>query len=366
MEFLNAKEQVIDLELTSYGRFMLSQGKFNPKVYAFFDSDILYDNRFAQSGSAAKTKELQNSIEGRIQEGTPRLAVQTLYRGSELGVFSAEPNLIYNLMPGVLADKTNLVINLTQTPDKSYIFQEPIGNSAFNSKNVAAWNIGFYKAPLSGASTVWTGSSGDIPTTFIPQLSCSLQYTLETYDDELKNQSSTDSWKDMGAKSFKDLESKGTVLYDPSTPTEFEEKGYMIYREDFALLKIEEINTEFLKENFELEVFRVEGLTTVVKDKEGNIEYKEDGTAKTNYSETLNRLYFEGDKVQETDRVDYYFDIDYDFEINEEEYCKLAHQVDKIKNIYVDQVFNCEAHKEILHSLNIYETGENQEEEDVC
>ena len=76
MEFLDAKEQVIDLELTSYGRFMLSQGKFKPKVYAFFDNDILYDNRFAQSGSAVKTKELQNSVEGRIQEGTPRLAAQ--------------------------------------------------------------------------------------------------------------------------------------------------------------------------------------------------------------------------------------------------------------------------------------------------
>ena len=270
-------------------------------------------------------------------------------------------------MPGVLADKNNLVVNLTQTPDKSYIFQEPIGNSAFNSKNVAAWSIGFYKAPLSGASTVWTGSSGDIPTTFIPQLSCSMQYTLETYDAPVKHQSSTDSWKDTGAKSFKDLESKSTVLYDPSTPIVFENNSYMIYREDFALLKVEEVNTEFLKENFELEVFQIEPLTTIAKNNKGEIIYKDDGiTPETNYTETLNRLYFEGDKVQETDRVGYYFDIDYDFEINEEEFCKLASSVEKIKNIYVDQVFNCESHKEILHSLNIYETGENQEEEDVC
>ena len=366
MEFLDAKEQVIDLELTSYGRFMLSQGKFDPKIYAFFDNDIVYDSRFAQSGSITKTKELQNSIEGRIQEGTPRLAVQTLYRGSELGVFSAEPNLIYNLMPGVLADKTNLVVNLTQTPDKSYIFQEPIGNSAYNSKNVAAWNIGFYKAPLSGSSTVWSGSTGDIPTTFIPQLSCSVQYSLETYDVPMENQSSYDTWKDLGAQSFQDLKSKSTVLYDPATPVFFDNGSYMIYRDDFALLKVEEVNTEFLKENFELEVFQIERLTTVVKDKDGKIEKNPDGTDKTNYTETLNRLYFEGDKVQETDRVDYYFDIDYDFEINEEEFCKLARTVDKVKNIYVDQVFNCETHKEILHSLNIYETKENQEEEEVC
>jgi len=353
MEFLDAKEQVINLELTSYGRFLLSQGKFNPKIYAFFDSDIVYDYRFTQSGSATKTKELQNDTEGRIQENTPRLAAQTLYRGSELGVFSAEPNLIYNLMPGVLADKNNLVVNLTQTPDKSYIFQEPIGNSAYNSNNIAAWNIGFYKAPLSSSSTVWTGSSDDIPTTFIPQLSCSIQYGLETYDVPIDNQSSTNSWKDMGDKSFKDLESKKTVLYDPSTPIIFDGDGYMIYKDDFALLKIEEVNTEFLKENFELEVFRVHKLEGTVK-------------GETTYTETLEKLYFEGSDVKETNRVDYYFDINYDFEINEEEYCKLASTVDKVKNIYLDQVFNCESKKEILHSLNIYETGENQEEEDVC
>jgi hypothetical protein len=170
----------------------------------------------------------------------------------------------------------------------------------------------------------------------------------------------------MGAQSFQDLKSKSTVLYDPATPVFFDNGSYMIYRDDFALLKVEEVNTEFLKENFELEVFQIERLTTVVKDKDGKIEKKPDGTDKTNYTETLNRLYFEGDKVQETDRVDYYFDIDYDFEINEEEFCKLARTVDKVKNIYVDQVFNCETHKEILHSLNIYETKENQEEEEVC
>ena len=355
MEFLNAKEQVIDLQLTSYGRYLLSIGKFKPSVYAFFDDDILYDRRFAQSGSTEKTKEPQNEIEGRIQEGTARLPAQTLYRPSEIGVFSINPNLPSNLMPGVLADKT-IKVNLTQTPEQSYIFAEPIGNSAYNSKNMAAWDIGFYKAPLSGSSVVWTGSNGDIPTTFIPQLSCSIKYNIETYDTQLEIDEPGDDWKDV--KSFEKLSAPQETTYGTNTPIVFENGTYIIYKDDFALLKIEEANTEFLKENFEMEMFEIKKTESTKKDKEGN-------TVKA-YSETLERLYFEGDNVPETERIDYYFDIDIDFEINEEEYCSLSKPEEKIKNIYVDRVFNCESKKEILHSLNIYGTGENQPPEEPC
>ena len=99
MEFLDPKEQVIDLELTSYGRFMLSQGKFDPKIYAFFDNDVVYDSRFAQTGSDPKIKELQNSIEGRIQQedvaeagGSPLCGPRPRHRGRTHGIASIWPS----------------------------------------------------------------------------------------------------------------------------------------------------------------------------------------------------------------------------------------------------------------------------------
>ena len=59
--------------------------------------------------------------------------------------------------------------------------------------------------------------------------------------------------------------------------------------------------------------------------------------------------------------------VDIDFEISEEEYCKLSRgSQDKIKNIYNDKVFNCESRKETLRSLNIYATKENQDPGDIC
>ena len=39
MEFFNKKEDVIDLQLTQYGRHLLSKGQFNPVYYSFFDDN---------------------------------------------------------------------------------------------------------------------------------------------------------------------------------------------------------------------------------------------------------------------------------------------------------------------------------------
>ena len=42
MGFSNKKEDVVYMELTPYGRHLLSIGKLKPEYYAFFDDDILY------------------------------------------------------------------------------------------------------------------------------------------------------------------------------------------------------------------------------------------------------------------------------------------------------------------------------------
>ena len=47
-KFLNKKEQVYDLQLTSYGHYLLSIGSFKPKYYTFLDDNILYDKRYAE------------------------------------------------------------------------------------------------------------------------------------------------------------------------------------------------------------------------------------------------------------------------------------------------------------------------------
>ena len=42
MSFLNKKEQVIDIRLTSFGKKQLSKVGFRPEYYAFFDDGVIY------------------------------------------------------------------------------------------------------------------------------------------------------------------------------------------------------------------------------------------------------------------------------------------------------------------------------------
>lgn len=60
MSFYNKKEEVIDIQLTQYGKIALSQGRFRPFSYKFFDDDIVYDAEYA-----GQTEE-QNDSEDRI------------------------------------------------------------------------------------------------------------------------------------------------------------------------------------------------------------------------------------------------------------------------------------------------------------
>ena len=43
MKFFDSKEEVLDIQLTSYGKAMLAKGKFKPEFYSFFDDDIRFD-----------------------------------------------------------------------------------------------------------------------------------------------------------------------------------------------------------------------------------------------------------------------------------------------------------------------------------
>ena len=73
--FMNQKQEVIQLELTPYGKHLFSVGEFSPTYYAFYDGDILYD------GGYGGMLESQNDIYNRIKS-TPRLSVQTNYTSS--------------------------------------------------------------------------------------------------------------------------------------------------------------------------------------------------------------------------------------------------------------------------------------------
>ena len=355
MTYANPKEETLNLELTSYGRYLLSLGKLKPHEYAFFDDDIIYDRQYVHSSSA--TLELQNDIEGRIQEETPRLKPQAIYRGAQIGVFSEDSAFVNNLMPGVVAASEKEAADfLIETPESSYIFSCPIGTSAYNSVNAAAWNVGFYKAKLKSAQYAWTGSmdlsfgsSSTVPTTFIPQLNCDVQYEALFHppvpDYEDMDETPPELFNDL-PDYIHHTEDGMNLAY------KLADNSYVAVYSDFALMKIEEENADFKRENFDLEVYLVSS------------------EASGKNPEVLERLYFaEEDATVTNKHVEYYLQVDFDFDIEEEEFCSLNLGQEKIENIFIDSIFKC---NDIHHHggpTNIYGTAENQnilDEGDAC
>jgi hypothetical protein len=86
VKFFDQKQEVIQIELTPYGKQIFSEGKFSPSYYAFYDTVILYD------GSHGGLTETQNQIVDRIKDNTPRSRPITKFstsRGSMISLSSA-------------------------------------------------------------------------------------------------------------------------------------------------------------------------------------------------------------------------------------------------------------------------------------
>ena len=116
-------------------------------------------------------------------------------------------------------------------------------------------------------------------------------------------------------------------LFDDEDLRILDEYGtnFVEIRKDFLLLEINELNTTFQKENFEIEFFKIE------EDKEG-----------TTNTEVLIPLKFSGPRNRIVDYVDYYFNLDVDMEIDEQVLCKYK-GVDTTKGIFLQRVFECDA-----------------------
>ena len=216
MTFLNKKEDVIDFELTQYGKYLVSQGKLKPTYYAFFDDDIIYDQRYV-SGSGLET---QKDIESRILENTPTLSAQYLFHS----VDNLDMQDAYSRMDNSEREK------IQQTPEKHYALNNPIASSDLMSDKAPAIDISFQKGEIRKSETVISGSVNEkYSIQQIPQIDIKdIKYFITVRDDD---------------NFIADRYADGT---------------YLNVKEDYILIELEESNTPITKENFDLEVYVVD------------------------------------------------------------------------------------------------------------
>jgi len=138
MTFLNKKEDVLQIELTPYGRYLMSKGALKPAYYAFFDDDILYDSQ------AAGSTEEQTGIQSRILQNTPYLKVAACLQSpeSQISVYEFSQEETY----------PHTILNL------QYL-TAPLGTSDPTSNFAPSWKSVFLKGNITGSvETVITGS----------------------------------------------------------------------------------------------------------------------------------------------------------------------------------------------------------------
>lgn len=242
MKFLNKKEQVMDIELTSYGRHLLSLGKMKPVYYAFFDDDVIYDSEY--SGF----KEVQNNTQQRIKE-TVKLETQYSW-------VSAETTVLQNnrfIRMGEIDPETGRYKRLSAkqvqpTPDKHYSLSAPIGTMSIDTDHAPAWSINVLNGEISSSANY---KQGNHPTLKIPQLVMSpVVYKISTFiDDSLLEESNPESILEDNLTS-----SPGNI---GSLVSNFSDGSVVRVKEDFILLEVEENNTFYESENFHIEVYEV-------------------------------------------------------------------------------------------------------------
>ena len=254
MTFFDPKEDVIDVEITQFGKFLLSKGKWDPIYYAFFDDDIIYDSQYGG------VTEGQNDIQARIT-GSARTRDQYVFSGIETEISKL---MQVEMNPGACSEAASEMqkISIQATDDREYALSYPLGRSDTGNQNNPAWAITFFKGELSSSIPYSTSSLGVVP-------------RVQMFADDVKfyTEARNKLTEDPGfvCDEETDFEVEGTLVQvgessdsqvDPSdlvfANKVYDDGSYIDIKEDYLLLEMLEKNTPFEEDNIDIEVFLYE------------------------------------------------------------------------------------------------------------
>jgi len=351
VKFFNKKEQVIDVQLTQYGKYLLSNGKFKPVYYAFFDDGILYDPKYAYGPQA------QKDIQKRIKTDTPQLEGQYNFRGVESEVRKVN-KLIRSQEEWEKRYYEDLSLRPPETTtDKQYALQSMIGSSDFNSTYAPAWDVKLLIGTISSSATTtsWTKEQTG-SAIHVPQITTEDFLYQTTIKKVLPNQEIEDKDSDIYGDEYIDVFSY----------------------QDGLLLDIGEENIEFEKEGYEIEIYEIEN-EKICNGKGGTrqiltplyfVKYPDrikDGILLDEES-YLSQIEIPGisDSKLDSSYVEYFLEIDVDHEIDKNILCPLAN--DQTLGIYSTRFIDCEEFEKQreIDARNIYNTDITEEELKDC
>tara|TARA_R110002110_G_scaffold351056_3_gene561094 strand:+ start:3018 stop:4037 length:1020 start_codon:yes stop_codon:yes gene_type:complete len=338
MTFFNKKTDVIDIELTPYGRYLLSIGRLKPKYYDFSDDDILYD--VSADGASSESPEQAHS---RIMTNTPKLKTLYLKKGIES---DAQEN--YSSPEQMNIETKNIRIT-SQEVSYNQKAINPMGRSSYESKVVPSFQMTMLQGEITSSIGYLSSSLTQLP---IPQIDIDFVVTATT----------------------------ASALSNPIDNHEFVSlldvnNKYVYLQFTNPIIHLKEFGSFYEKENFDIEVFEI-----------SNYKYKFQGTIppassihkalspkKFNRRPTsiINDMLVElpSETYQDLissirkDKVEYYFNIEVDSEIPNEELCKAVGTME-INSQFLDEEIICPDTR--TEQFNIYSSRVTPDDLEDC
>jgi hypothetical protein len=324
MSFFDKKEEVISIELTPYGRQLLSLGRLKPTYYAFFDDDVLYNTE------AAGFTETSAEIKDRILNDTPYLKPTAVFQ---------------NLNDIILRTEEYLATEEIRYPsaiNKLYYMQNPLGTCKETAVESAAFRTTFILNSSSAGTKFQINNS--FPIEQIPQINVDYDYTITVMDQS--TQANTD--------------------FVTNAPPEFRSKifpdgTYFDIQDDNMILQLLEENGFSLSDSFEIEVFKVDEIDnermTQLKftPKQSNVvnDYIVDESEASAVPHEITPEF-----------VEYYFNLFVDNEISINDLCKGVKSLSS-QGLFIDLEVECPDVTDV-GDPNIYRTRIKPSDLEVC
>jgi hypothetical protein len=340
MTFSNKKEDVMYLELTPYGRQLLSRGELKPEYYAFFDDDILYDISTVSDGSSFLT-ETNGEIKERILNETQYLKTQANFTNREDMIASRQNVYLYE------------DLSVLENSEKLNFLNYPLGTSIYHSGKLAPyWNVAFLHGTASSASKTLSSLhrlSASLPYKNIPQVEISANYEVS-----VKNVYTEEEDFDM-----LDKVSPNIQITDIGT-----DGSYLSLKESQLMLYILEENAFKHSDSFEVEIFMYDE-----SDEKNLIPLKFQKDYDESAPKVIGDFFVEGvdppvedaevnfpdyGLTNNPDYVGYYFDLRIDKGVPEEDICNGVMALQR-KDIFVDLDVEC-IERDEARDVDIYTT----------
>ena len=307
MTFFNKKTEVMQIEMTPYGRYLYSIGKFKPHSYEFVDEDVLY--------KASGSTEVQEAAHTRITNETPKLKINR--------AFQSDHNT--DTSRTLIREKRIPLIKETQRQNGL----SSLGRSSYSSDSLPSLQVTMLQGQISSSTNTYEtnrvydgGNAEDISgSVHIPQINIdiNIQATLKSEFGSPKN-------------------------IDGHFSNAFSDGTYVDLSFDSPIIHIKEFNSFYEKENFNLQVFesKTDGsleLLRIPKYFEMLVGDMLVENSVGSFEDSGDRS-FDNNEYVSVKNMTYYFDLDVDSEIPPEDLCKVVDKLE-INNQFLDEELIC-------------------------